>query len=354
MTFATKSMFLILIVSIAAHAQDIRLVNAWQARMGDIPKDSVAHISASRRVYLSYDNPLTLQFVGRDSLLRFRIATTEQFAYWHDLGQGGVLQVPLLTGDNYVLEITDHSQHPYRLTLSIEQTFWQKWWFWPLMAVYALFLVGISIYLFVLYNLRQKLKMQDVRNRIAADLHDEVGSNLNAIAIFVELLRKKAPADLQELLDKIKNNSTESVQLMQDTIWAIQPKNDDFEKFTAKMRSFAFEILATKNIALDFCVAPQHSWPQLTMEVRKNVYLIFKEAINNIAKHAQATKAIVEMSYDTDGFRLVVSDNGRGFDTTQPHEGNGLRNFETRAEASEMTIKISSEIGVGTTVEVRV
>jgi signal transduction histidine kinase len=194
--------------------------------------------------------------------------------------------------------------------------------------------------------------LQDVRNRIAADLHDEVGSNLNSIAIFVELLRKKSPKDLLPILDKITSNSKESVQLMQDTIWAIQAKNDDFQKFIDKMRGFATEVLAAKNVSLTFDNQLINPKFQLSMEERKNAYLIFKEAVNNIIKHSAATKAMVKIWSDDNQILIQIEDNGVGFDTNMIFEGNGLQNFETRAEDSEMQVKIESKIGEGTVITI--
>lgn len=244
-----------------------------------------------------------------------------------------------------------HETQPLRLQIEVSTPFWGKSWFWVLGMVYGLFLGGIGLYFFLLYNLRQRLKLQHVRNNIAADLHDEVGSNLSSIAILIELLRKKAPAELFPILDKIRNNSTESVQLMQDTIWAIQSKNDDSAHFMERMRSFAAEVLAAKNIALEFENSSVTNKLVLPMDQRKNTYLIFKEAINNVAKHAKATKVNVEWKKTESGLKMTISDNGRGFDTAQMAEGNGLKNFESRADASEMRVKISSEIGKGTEIE---
>ena len=234
------------------------------------------------------------------------------------------------------------------LRLNVDTPFWQKSWFGLVIMGYVLFLGSVGLYFFLLYNLRQRLKLHNIRNNIAADLHDEVGSNLSSIAILVELLRKKSPAELRPILDKITANSVESVQLMQDTIWAVQAKNDDFEKFIERMKSFAVEVLAAKNIALTFNHSGLKNKLVLPMEQRKNTYLIFKEAINNVAKHSKATKVNVEFRMADGGLKMTILDNGRGFDPTQSHQGNGLKNFETRAEASEIRLKVSSEIGKGT------
>jgi signal transduction histidine kinase len=90
------------------------------------------------------------------------------------------------------------------------------------------------------------------------------------------------------------------------------------------------------------------------MEQRSNIYMIFKEAINNIAKHAKATKVEVHILQAKEGFKLEINDNGKGFDCQEIHEGNGLKNFKKRAEENFMDFKIQSEIGKGTDLEVMV
>jgi two-component sensor histidine kinase len=226
--------------------------------------------------------------------------------------------------------------------------FYQKWWFWPVVIFYGLAIIGVAFYLFFLYDFRQKLKMQHVRNQIAADLHDEVGSNLNSIAIFAELLRKNSPESNLNILDKITENSKESVTLMQDTVWMINPKNDSTEKLFDRMKSFASQILASKNISLQFDQPVELKKINFSMEQRKNCYLIFKEAINNIVKHAEATKVEVKISVKNEEVDILIEDNGKGFDLTEIHEGNGLQNFKERAEEAEFELNIDSVLEKGT------
>lgn len=342
--------------------QSLKIVDLWHYQKGDFNQDSLKKIMDKNEMHLKYNELLTLQLASQNldnqkETYQYRIVKTEKYSTWREIGSQPIIQFPLLDGGNYQLEVSlkeNSSKIIYRLAIGVEKTFWQELWFLLSIIAYILFLLGIAIYFFFLYNLRQKLKLQDVRNRIAADLHDEVGSNLNSIAIFVELLRKKAPTDLLPILDKITNNSTESVQLMQDTIWAIQAKNDNFQKFMDKMRGFATEVLAAKGISLNFYNQIDSKKNLLTMEQRKNAYLIYKEAINNIAKHSKASKANVSIWQEDNQICIKVEDNGCGFDTTTIFEGNGLQNFETRAEAHEMQYNLHSEIGKGTSLTLKV
>lgn len=243
-----------------------------------------------------------------------------------------------------------------RIPIKVEQAFWQKWWFWPSVLLYFLLLAGIGVYLFFLYDFRQKLKLHYVRNRIASDLHDEVGSNLNSIAIFTELLRKKMTADtsLLPILDRITSNSEETVTLMRDTVWAINPENDSTEKLVERMRAFGVEILAAKGIPFQFTVQSLKNSDGLSMEQRRNLYLIYKEAVNNIAKHSEAKNAQCILKKEEGILKVRIKDDGRGFNPDTSFEGNGLRNFKSRSQDENMQVTVTSAPGEGATVAVEV
>lgn len=353
--FPTFIIFLLLSTKIS-FGQNLRLTDAWHNKRNDLNRDSLNSFLRNQKIHLKFNETINLQFSPKDSNQRvveyeYRIVNANNFLNWIEIGKEPIIQFPNLDGGSYILEVREaKTTNAIRLPIIVEQNLWQKTWVWMAIGIYIIFLISIVIYFFLLYNLRQKLKLQDVRNRIAADLHDEVGSNLNSIAIFVEVLREKAPSEFKPLLDKIINNSTESVQLMQDTIWAIQPKNDDFQKFIDKMKGFSSEVLSAKNISLKFENQIDSSKNNLSMEQRKNAYLIFKEVINNIVKHSEATKVSVKISEVDNQILIEIEDNGCGFDTNMVFEGNGLKNFENRAEEHEMKVKIDSGIGFGTKV----
>lgn len=241
---------------------------------------------------------------------------------------------------------------PSQIVFQVEKTITEEWWFWPVVAIYVLLLVGAAIYFFLLYNFRQKLKVEHLRNRIASDLHDEVGATLSSIAIAARVVEKKLDKqspDLQLILDQIKSDSNNTIQTIRDTVWTLNPHNDSLPQLVEKMRSFAAQILTAKDVALQFeNHLEETSSTKISMEQRQNVYLIFKEAINNIAKHAEATKVNVELGVENGELRMRITDNGIGFDSTRTHEGNGLKNFKKRAEASFIDFKMFSEIGKGT------
>ena len=249
---------------------------------------------------------------------------------------------------------------PAQITFEIEESIMEEWWFWPAVAVYVLLLAGAAIYFFLLYNFRQKLKLQSLRNRIAADLHDEVGATLSSIAISTRLVEKKygqqAPGMLS-ILQQIKTDSEETIQTIRDTVWTLNPNNDSTEQLFEKMRSLAFQLLTPQDISLSFnnqLSSTETTRLQFSMEPRQNLYLIFKEALNNILKHAEATVVNVTLNMNGQELLMTIADNGKGFDATQRYEGNGLKNYQKRASESFMEIKLGSNPGKGTQLEVTV
>jgi signal transduction histidine kinase len=268
-----------------------------------------------------------------------------------------------LTGGDYTFWVQSRHKGIWSkltvITLKVEKSTTEEWWFWPAVTIYALLLVGAAIYFFLLYNFRQKLKIQSLRNRIAADLHDEVGATLSSIAISTRLVEKKFGAQAPEMLSilqQIKTDSEDTIQSIRDTVWTLNPNNDSVEQLFEKMRSLAFQLLTPQDISLDFnnqLSATEINRLKMSMEQRQNIYLIFKEALNNILKHAEATKVSVDLRMTKEGeLRLFISDNGRGFDTSQDYEGNGLKNFKKRALESFMEVKLDSKIENGTQLEV--
>lgn len=310
---------------------------------------------------------IKLKASQNDLLLEATLLPTDSVVYEHRLTGADshwvktsypVAHYQQLNGGHYTLELKARPSTgtPILLSLPIEvqQSFWEEWWFWPMIITYVIMVISLGIYLFFLYNFKQKLKVQTIRNQIAADLHDEVGSNLNSIAIFAEVLRKKTSTETLPILERIIDNTKESVGLMQDAVWAINPKNDSNDKLFERMRSFASALLSNKGIHFDFEIQDDLEKAHFTLEQRKNCYLIFKEAVNNIAKHSHADKASARISSDRHCFYLTIEDNGRGFDATADHAGNGVSNFKHRAEEAEMFLDIQSTIGQGTTLRLEI
>lgn len=222
----------------------------------------------------------------------------------------------------------------------------------------------IGLLLFNRYKLRKQIEQQtqliNQRKHISADLHDDVGSTLSSISIYSEAIKNKLnqnePEKVMELVHKIGDNARETISNLSDIVWSINPANDKGEVLFNRMESFATSVLSSKDILLDFTCEQHLHALEFGVETKQNLFLIYKEAINNIAKHSRATRAIVHLSNGHHVIKMVISDNGKGFSTstknTNDTSGNGLKNMRTRAQNMHGEIKITS-LPTGTTTELQ-
>jgi signal transduction histidine kinase len=213
------------------------------------------------------------------------------------------------------------------------------------------FVLGFFIYRN--HHNRQKLKLLTLRNKIASDLHDDVGSTLSSISIFSQMAQQQSGETIP-LLETIGESSRKMLDAMADIVWTIKPENDQFEKIIMRMRSFAYELLGAKKIDFEFIADDEVSKINLPMEVRKNLYLIFKEATNNMVKYAQANKAMFAIKEEKNNLTMMIRDNGKGFDSSKQTEGNGLRNMKRRASEMGAELVIDSQPGIGTMIQLKV
>jgi len=190
------------------------------------------------------------------------------------------------------------------------------------------------------------------RFRMAKDLHDDIGATLSSISMYSEAIKSKVKEKLPHLenvLNKMGENSRDMVTSMSDIIWAINPDNDDANKLVSRMEAYARDICSLKDMQLHFEVAGTFSHIKLQVEQRKNTYLIFKEAVNNAAKYAQAKNIWVQLSLNHKEITLLIKDDGNGFNQATVRKGNGLKNFEARAKEIKGSVSIESGEGKGTT-----
>jgi signal transduction histidine kinase len=191
-----------------------------------------------------------------------------------------------------------------------------------------------------------------IRVRISRDIHDEVGATLSGVALFSEIARAKIQEhqedDAQVYLEHITTNSKEMVEKMSDIVWTINPDNDSFERIIAKLRSYSFNLCAGKGIKLHFDVDDQVSLFSPSMHVRKNIYMLMKEAINNAVKYSGGKNIFLSLFKKEDLVTIEIRDDGRGFDKKKKTEGNGLNNMLSRAADLDANFSLDSTEGEGT------
>ncbi len=215
----------------------------------------------------------------------------------------------------------------------------------------ALFIVLTVIAGIIIRNRRIR-QLQTIRNSIADDLHDDIGSTLSSISIMNELAKAKSPEALP-LLTSIGESTSTIQENMSDIVWTINPNNDQFENVLQRMQLFATEILDAKNIQLEFDNDASLNSTKLTMKQRKNLYLFFKEAINNAAKHSGAKKIIVNIAKKDSNIEMNISDDGSGFNTSAIFGGNGMNSLKKRADELNAMYNITSITNEGTTVQLK-
>src|ERR1044072_3749095 len=242
---------------------------------------------------------------------------------------------------------------PAYVSFTILPPVWRRWWFEVLAALAA---AGI-VYAVFRYRVARVLEVANIRTRIAADLHDDIGSNLTRIAILSEVAQSKLHDDSQTIvgpLTSIAEISRDSVASMSDIVWAINPKRDTLLDLVQRMRRFTNDILIPRGVEFQF-QAPELDYDlRLGASVRRNVFLVLKEALNNAVRHAQCTSVVIDLKIEGSWVVLSVQDNGVGLDPDKSREGQGLSNLGKRARDSRGELQVNSRDGNGTQIKLRV
>ena len=239
---------------------------------------------------------------------------------------------------------------PASFSFIIKTPFWKQWWFLGLCA----FFMALLFYLLYQYRIRQLLRVQKVRNRIATDLHDDIGSTLTNISILSELGNKNLsqPEKAQPFLVRISEEVQASSQAMDDIIWSVNSHNDSLPETMARMRRFAAELFDNTNVNCHLQL-DERGHRKLSMEQRRDVYLIYKEALNNIHKHAAASNVWIEVFQNQNYLHMHIRDDGKGFDTSFVTHRNGLKNLRARVHKWKGEISVESSPPKGTAIELK-
>lgn len=239
------------------------------------------------------------------------------------------------------------SPRPAAITFTIPPPVWRAWWF-----LSACGLAGLLLLLALhRYRLAQAVAVADVRTRIATDLHDDIGASLSQIAILSEVAQRTAlspEAGMRLPLSEIAGISRALVDAMSDIVWAINPDHDHLSNLVYRMRRFAADVLGGQGIALRFNSSVVEHDLKIGVDVRRQVYLIFKEGIHNIARHSGANRVEVDLDRVEDLLTLRLRDNGTGFDPAAEFQGRGLANMRKRAAALRGRAEFASAPGKGT------
>lgn len=264
------------------------------------------------------------------------IETKERFARYTNLDPGSyTFEISAVNPWGFSSEISIYS-------FTIRPPFWATWWF-RITVFLVLFWIFYSLY-------RQKInriiQIERLRTSIAGDLHDEVGSSLTKIFMGAEMIQKSDDLNkVATVAGRIGKSSREMLQTFSDIIWGIEAQNDTIGDLTDRMEDFAHRMFSDKDVEINFEIDIPEPGKFIPGKKRQNIYLIFKEAINNILKHSDAQKITISFRKDRKSFELYIKDNGKADDTTGVMGGYGIKSMRQRAEELGGELKTELENG---------
>jgi ligand-binding sensor domain-containing protein len=333
-----------------------------------------AALSVTRAIELTHDrNFLSFEFVA----LNYTSPGKNRYAYmlegldgnWIEAGTRRYVSYTNLDPGHYVLRVRGSNNDGVwntagtALSITIVPPYWRTWWF----QVLAVGTIAAILFFMYRYRVNKLLEIERIRTSIASDLHDDIGSTLTEIALYSDVglrslrqhhdgaaLSEEERTKLLSLLGEIGTTSRSLIDAMNDIVWSIDPRNDSFEFLLVRIRMHATKMLEAKGINYEIDIPGGLASLRFPLGSRRRLFLIYKEAINNALRHAQATR--VALTLKREGRLLVMSivDNGTGFDPGSGSRGNGLHNMQSRARSIGGELSIMSAPGLGTTVTLRV
>lgn len=284
-------------------------------------------------------NSYSYRMVGLDP--DWQVAGHRNYARYTNIEPGEYLFEVKGAGSNEVW-----NEKAASLRIIITPPYWRSWWF-RLTVLISLVAAAYAAYR---YRLRHLLHVERLRLRIAHDLHDDVGSNLSAIAIASKSaqLLPELPARARRKLSEIYDTARATSEGMRDLVWFIKPETDELDDLFLHMRESAPLLLGEVDVECHF--PPSSNSTTISVDFKRAAFLAFKEIVTNIAKHAHASKVAVRVTAKNGVMEMLVHDDGKGFDTKAQHSGTGLVSLRKRAETLDGSCDISSQPGQGTTV----
>jgi signal transduction histidine kinase len=227
----------------------------------------------------------------------------------------------------------------------ITPPFWQEWWFRVLAGLTLVALLAWAYHL----RVAKLLEIERLRLRIASDLHDDLSSDLSAIAVATDMMQRRAelPEAERGRLAELRDKYLQMAGALRDTVWYVQPEHDSLAATILRMKVTAGDLLG--DTPFDFEATTVDGDAAVHMGARRDLFLVYKELIHNAARHARASRVKVELRAHGGRVTLRVSDDGVGFDPAAAPAGEGLRSLRRRADRMGARLEIASRPGEGTT-----
>jgi signal transduction histidine kinase len=298
-------------------------------------------LASTREIRLSYKQNF---FSFESAVLDYSIPEKNQYAYMlegfdRDWIHAGVRRYASYTNvppGEYVLRVKGANsdgvwnEGGVAVKITITPPLWETWWFTGLFGVALLVTIGGTIRYIEIRKLRERLRelekqqaLERERLRISQDVHDEVGAGLTQIAILSELAKidLKRPQAAEAHIQKISERARQVIDNIGEIIWAINPKHDQLGDLAAYLRHYAVQFLMTTSIKYHCEFSDSSPDIHLSAEARRNLFLVFKEALHNIVKHAAATEVVLRLTCTDQRREILICDNGRGFSPEHPAPG---------------------------------
>jgi signal transduction histidine kinase/sugar lactone lactonase YvrE len=246
---------------------------------------------------------------------------------------------------------------PAEVSFTVLPPFWRRWWFEGL----ALLALATVVYLLHSYRVSHIVNLERMRTTIATDLHDDIGATLSQIAILSEVARAGVSREdrrAQESLHRVASLARELVDSMSDIVWSIRTEPKGLDSLVRRMREFALDLLANQGIEFDLRASFPRDNARLSLQAKRQLFLMFKESIHNVSRHSGCTVVMAELKVEFREITLIVEDNGRGWAARERPPGstggNGIPGMRQRAENLGGSFELVSNPGRGCRVSIRV
>ena len=250
-----------------------------------------------------------------------------------------------------------------RLDLIILPYFWQTWWFIGLVLMSAGLTIAITVRSIEKVKLRRRIRASGTRAcgrteraRIARDFHDDLGACLSHMIVLSELVKvdKAQPNEIEIHAAKIGSTARKAVHGLGTIVWAVNPRNDTLDSLVQYISQYAYDFFEAPQIACHLDLPTEVPAIHLTAEVRHNLFMVVKEAFNNILKHSRASDVHLRLALQNGVLEIRVEDNGCGFETSPTaSRRSGLPNMRQRTKMIGALLQIESQPGKGTSIRVQ-
>jgi signal transduction histidine kinase len=259
---------------------------------------------------------------------------------------------------------------PATFSFQIQAPVYRRWWAYLIYIILSILLVSFTLRRLLHYTrtkaILEQQKIEDtkrkieeeLRSQVAADFHDELGTQITRISLFSEILNNELvniSDQAKTYLQKIRKNADDLYGETRDFIWQLDPKLDTLMDFISRIKSFANDLLdgTDINFILENEITDSENI-KLPMDLRRNLVRIFKEALHNAFKYANCENLTFKLTENKDGFEFLIRDDGIGFDTSKASDGNGLLNMKNRAKKVNGILQINSNPQTGTEIKLMV